>query len=283
MTNWTRFKAETKLTTQLRFFCPLWGSENLPFEVFAEKVKAAGYDGIEIPLGQTLPEKSILTALGNQGLGFIAQHYETASPDPQAHLTEYCHRLENLASAKPLLINTQTGKDWFSKKDNQRLIAVAHEISARTGVKIVHETHRGKFSFCAQSTASYLETDVNLRLAVDFSHWCVVSESLLEDQTEAVNLAITRADHIHARIGHPQGPQVTDPRAPEWGSALNAHLGWWDQIISLHRQKGTEFLTITPEFGPAPYMPALPYTCQPVADQWTLNQYMLNFLRQRYA
>jgi hypothetical protein len=150
-------------------------------------------------------------------------------------------------------------------------------------VQIVHETHRGKFSFCAQSTARYLEADPNLRLAADFSHWCVVSESFLEDQDEAVSLAIGRTDHIHARIGYPEGPQVSDPRAPEWSQALEAHLAWWDRIIAGHKNKKTPLLTITPEFGPAPYMPSLPYTRQPVASQWEVNIHMMNLLRQRYS
>jgi len=50
-----------------------------------------------------------------------------------------------------------------------------------------------------------------------------------------------------------------------------------------HRQKsGAQATTITPEFGPAPYMPALPYTKMPVASQWDINVYMMNLLKERY-
>lgn len=35
------------------------------------------------------------------------------------------------------------------------------------------------------------------------AHWVAVAESFLEDQSEAVKLAIERADHIHARVGYP--------------------------------------------------------------------------------
>lgn len=269
---------------QLLFFCPLWGSSDLPLETFMEKVKQAGYDGVEVPLPlEDAPrQEHILKAIENQGLAFIAQHYETVHPDPEQHLAEYSARLENLARAKPLLINTQTGKDWFSFEDNQKLIAAARAISAEAGVKIIHETHRGRFSFNAHATAEYLEAIPDLRLAADFSHWCAVSESLLEDQPEALALAIRRADHIHARVGFPEGPQVSDPRAPEWQPALQAHLGWWDRILASHQQSGTPVLTITPEFGPAPYMPLLPYTQIPVASQWDINVHMMELLRERY-
>jgi hypothetical protein len=109
-----------------------------------------------------------------------------------------------------------------------------------------------------------------------------VSESLLADQPDNLNLALSRVDHIHARIGHQEGPQVNDPRAPEWDNAVKAHFGWWDKIINRKRQNG-ELMTILTEFGPPDYMPTLPYTREPLADQWAINEYMMQTLRKRYA
>ncbi|MFM8320110.1 MAG: sugar phosphate isomerase/epimerase family protein [Chloroflexota bacterium] len=270
---------------QLLYFCPRWGSLDLPIEAFAAKVRQAGYDGVEmsLPLDDPAQRARILQALEGQGLQLIAQHWETVNPDPAAHLDEYCRRLENLADARPLLINSQTGRDWFPYEHNRCMIDAAQEIAARRGVKILHETHRGKFSFCAASTVRFLEADPALRIAADFSHWCVVSESLLEDQQPALALAISRADHIHARVGHAEGPQTPDPRAPEWAAALAAHLDWWDRIIEQRRREGAARFTITTEFGPTPYLPALPYTRMPVADQWEINVHMLDLLHRRYA
>jgi len=42
-------------------------------------------------------------------------------------------------------------------------------------------------------------------------------------------------------------------------------------------------LTVLTEFGPTDYMPSLPYTRQPLSDQWAINVHMLNLLRKRYA
>ena len=128
-----------------------------------------------------------------------------------------------------------------------------------------------------------MRDDPQLRLTADFSHWCNVSESLLEDQAESLALAIERTDHLHARVGHAQGPQVSDPRAPEWQPAVEAHLTWWDKVFTRHQQAGAATFTVTPEFGPAPYMPALPYTAQPVAEQWELNVHMMELLRERWV
>jgi hypothetical protein len=119
------------------------------------------------------------------------------------------------------------------------------------------------------------------KLTLDISHWCNVHESLLADQQETVQLALSRVGNIHARIGHEEGPQVNDPRAPEWESALKAHLGWWDAVVA-QKVKSGEGLTILTEFGPPNYLPTVPYTKQPLADQWEINVYMMRMLRDRY-
>jgi hypothetical protein len=64
---------------------------------------------------------------------------------------------------------------------------------------------------------------------------------------------------LHARIAA-EGPQVSDPRAPEWDDAVKAHFAWWDAIVAI-KQKG-EVNSIT-EFGPPDYMPTIPFTRQP--------------------
>jgi hypothetical protein len=120
-----------------------------------------------------------------------------------------------------------------------------------------------------------------MKLTLDISHWCVVHESLLKDQKEAVAQALSKTGHIHARVGHQEGPQVTDPRAPEWQDALMAHLAWWDEVVKMKNQQGSA-ITILTEFGPPMYLPVVPYTQQPLANQWDINVYMLNYLRNRY-
>ena len=80
-----------------------------------------------------------------------------------------------------------------------------------------------------------------------------------------------------------EGPQITDPRAPENEAFVQAHLNWWDRIVQHHLDAGSPVLTITPEFGPYPYMPEIPLTREPVASQWDINLHMKNLLRDRYA
>jgi len=270
---------------KIQFYCPRWGSEHLSWELFTQKVKQSGYDGVEFnfPLGNQAEVDVLLQALQHRGLELIGLHGDTVTPDFSRHREEFQARLSRIAAVRPRFINSHTGRDWFLPEQNKELLALAKEISARTGVPIYHETHRSKFSFAASVTAQFLKDDPDLRLVADFSHWCNVSESLLEDQATSLALAIERSDHIHARVGHSQGPQVTDPRAPEWAQALAAHLRWWDSIVACHRARGTPVLTVTPEFGPLPYMPSLPHTNVPVANQWEINVHMMNLLKARWS
>jgi hypothetical protein len=136
--------------------------------------------------------------------------------------------------------------------------------------------------FAAPLTRMYMEKRPDLKLTFDVSHWCNVHESMLADQKDTINMALQRVEHIHARIGHPEGPQVNDPRAPEWEAVVKQHFDWWD-IVAERKKKNGERMTILTEFGPADYMPTLPYTRQPLADQWAINVHMMNLLRKRYG
>ena len=269
---------------KLLFLCPYWGSEARGLAAFLERARAAGYDGVELPLpDEEAARRAALEILAASGLPWVGQHHQTHDADFEAHRHAFGRRLEALAAARPLLVVSQTGLDHFAFEQNAELIGLAGEVGRRHGVPVVHETHRGRFSFAAHVTRSYLEALPGLRLALDASHWCAVAESLLEDQPEAVRLALERTDHVHARVGFPEGPQVTDPRAPEHAEALRCHLAWWERVIDLHRRAGSPRLTITPEFGPVPYMTLLPFSETPVADAWELNAHMMALLRARHG
>jgi sugar phosphate isomerase/epimerase len=183
---------------------------------------------------------------------------------------------------RPLYINNHSGKDFYSFEDNKKFIEYSLALAKETGILICHETHRGRMLYAAHVTREFLKSFPDLRLTLDISHWCNVHESLLADQKETVDLALDRTDHIHARIGHAEGPQVNDPRAPEWEPVVRQHFEWWDKIVERKKQKG-ERMTILTEFGPPDYMPTYPYTRQALADQWAINVYMMHLLRKKYS
>ncbi|ETV99307.1 hypothetical protein H310_08039 [Aphanomyces invadans] len=264
----------------VRVFAPHWGSAHLPQGDFIAQVANAGFDGIEMSLPLDPRERNQWTRrIRDAGLELIAQQWETAMVsnfhEHKAALESY---LRNAAAASPLFINTHTGKDFYTFHQNCQLLELSMQISNDTGIRIVHEIHRSRFNGHPMLLLPYLEKFPDLELNADLSHWCVACESLLEDQQEMLeSVVFPRVRHIHARVGHAEGPQVTDFRAPEHKEAYERHLAWWDAII--HSGNTT---TITPEFGPAPYTPTLPYTNQVVSDPWKLNVAMRDILKLRY-
>ncbi len=265
---------------KLQFFCPRWGSENINWLTFLTKIKVAGYDGVEWAIAGNTSSYLIddIQNLAQQnGLLLIAQHYDTVHADFNLHYDTYAAWFEKVNRYSWLKINSQTGRDYFSVEQNKALIELA-------GESVIHETHRGKFSFAAHVTQLYLEQLPELKITLDASHWVNVAESFLEDQAAAMEMAISRTEHIHARVGYPEGPQISDPGLPEWKEALNHHLRWWDQVVARKQNEGPNtIVTITPEFGPYPYMVQLPHTRQPIANQWEVNLNMMNLLKERYA
>lgn len=266
-------------------FAPHWGSNALAPGLFIERVLEAGFDGIEMSLPLPAAEREEWTArIAAAGLQLIAQQWETVfHPQYEEHHAALARYLNNACAARPLFVNSHTGKDWYTREQNLSLIALADDIAARHGVPVLHEIHRSRFSGHPALLLPYLHELPQLALTADLSHWCCACESLLEDQPAALSATIARVRHIHARVGHAQGPQVSDFRAPEWAAALEAHLGWWDRIVEARKAAGAEVMTITPEFGPAPYTQALPFSQELVSDPWELNVAMMELLRERYG
>lgn len=257
-----------------------WDFDPLPLDDFLRKVRTAGFEASDIhlpSLKETPEETAVLHRThGIHLVGMITS--EGATPE------EHCRSLEErfalAARSAPVHLNCHTGRDIFSRDENLRIFRAAAGLSRRFGISVSHETHRGRATFSAPATAGLLRADADIRLTADFSHWCCVHESLLSDQEEALALAIRHTDYIHARVGHAEGPQVNDPRAPEWAGEVRAHLAWWRRIAAARRDAGAERLYVCPEFGPAPYMPLLPRTLQPVADLWEITLYMKDLLKR---
>ena len=125
-------------------------------------------------------------------------------------------------------------------------------IEEAAGITICHETHRGRILYNPWVTRAMCTAFPRLKLTADLSHFCVVAERVFGDDdadwksvmaevtppppvartAEAAAQVARATHHIHARVGYAEGPQVPDPRAPEYATALEAHEKWWDQILS---------------------------------------------------
>ncbi len=269
---------------EILILAPHWGSNELAPQEFIARVLAAGFDGIEMSLPLDPDARRDWTSrIADAGLKLVAQQWETVfHPQFDEHRDALSRYLTNACSAQPLFVNSHTGKDFYTPRQNRELIALASAIANAHGVPVYHEIHRSRFSGHPMLLLPYLDAMPELELTVDLSHWCCACESLLEDQPATLDAVLPHARHIHARVGHAQGPQVSNFQAPEWADALMRHLQWWDRIVDLRRQAGATRMTLTPEFGPAPYTPALPHSGKLVSDPWQ-HVAMLELLRARYG
>jgi sugar phosphate isomerase/epimerase len=265
---------------KLEFYQTDWGRQ-ISWDAFCKKTKAAGYDGIEVWFPIELQSRlDLKRALEQYGLKVVFLAGTDKTLPFEDALIRYTENLMSLVEFNPVAVNCHTGNDFYTFEQNKSFIDTANKIAKEHKIPIYHETHRGRFSYTLPDTKKYIQAIPDLKLTLDISHWMVVHESLLENEVAELSEVLNRSHHIHARVGHAEGPQVSDPEAPEWKKAVNRHLDIWEKVIRQKWQTQNVF-TITTEFGPADYMPTLPYTRVPVADQWKANVYMMKVLKER--
>lgn len=261
---------------KIKYYCPVWGMKHLPLAEVLQKIKASGYEGAEMSLDPDLVDiKAVKRLFDEHGLGFLPQLPYPKDGKPDEMLVAYRSKMERLLQLEPVMLNAHTGRDHFTFEQNAAFIAAAGELSERYGITVCHETHRGRFSYAAVVMEEYLEAFPNIRLTADLSHWCVVAESLLENQQHIIDKVVQHCAYIHARVGYAQGPQAPEPASPEYTNELRRHTGWWQQIADHHCQQQSAELIITPEFGPPPYL-------RPGGDvaerQYNMNLFMKDHL-----
>ena len=265
----------------LKIMATNWGFPGT-LEDFCARAKDAGYDGIEVWYPSTPADQEALRAATDKHQLVFGLLAAGSDADFTTHQKQFEASVKGALSLNPQFINCHSGRDYFTFDQNRQLINFTTEQAQASGVPIYHETHRARILFAAHVTHRFLNELPDLRLTLDISHWCNVHASLLQDQPEAVQAALERTGHVHSRVGHAESPQVTDPRAPEWEEAVRVHFDWWDLIVKAKVDQGQP-LTMTTEFGPPHYMASVPYTGQPLANQWDINVYMMQQWRQRYA
>jgi len=269
---------------KIKILSPLWGHEHLELPVFLDKIRMAGYDGIDTSIPtKAIKKKQLLDYLQKHEMCIVAHEYQAEGRNFTEFKESYKKNLYYCAESNPVLINSHTGRDYYSLEQNLELIDIAQEVSEKTGFIIAHETHRGRIGFSPFVIKDYFKARELFSITADFSHWVCVSESFLEGFSETLSEAITRTRHVHARIGYEQGPQVPDPSAPEWNYAMIYFLTWWDKIVISGLQQQREVLTFTTEFGPPPYLHTIPFTKEPVANQFEINCFMKDVLNNRYS
>ena len=246
----------------------LWGVTGSWEEVFP-KFRELGFAGIECALPLEKERRRLRRLLVQHSFDFVPQIF-TAGDSVAAHVESFRRQVGEAAKFEPRFINAQSGRDAWSEMESSKFFEAVLNIEASAGIQVAHETHRGRILFNPWITSRLLSRFESLKLCCDFSHWVCVGERLIDDQIEIIRQSAARCLHLHARVGYEQGPQVPDPRAPEYATHLAAHERWWRLIWDAQKKRGDKTSPLTPEFGPAKYLHTLPFTNAPVADLWDI-------------
>lgn len=244
-----------------------------------------GYETLEASI-QKVPDAGLLRrTLKEEKFGWIPQVFSNmAVPGGtvEQHLRSLREQIDECLDAEPVFFNCHTGSDAWSMAEAEDFYGAALQVEKEIGVTLSHETHRVRYFANPWNTREILNRFPELKLTCDLSHWICVAERLLQDCEDIIDLCAAHCHHIHARVGYEEGPQVPDPRAPEWSVHLETHEAWWDKIWKAQEARGSKLSTLTPEFGPPPYLHTIPYTQHPVADLNTICDWMAERERDRF-
>lgn len=255
-----------------------WEAFHLSGDAFCSRAAADGFAAVEVFADVIKDEDAWAAALSEHGHILFGGVW-TERGTPTEHLASLDRQLAKLVRLGAQLANAQIGSDLFDFADSVALAQSAIECAASHGIDLVFETHRSRPTFSAPTTAHLLEAVPEMRLCADLSHWMVVHESdTLEGVAPEMDLALSRTDHVHARIGFAEGPQVADWRSPERAELVERYVGWWRRVAAHRREAGAERLTVTPEFGPPPYAP-VDGEGRVLADVWEQNAALARRLR----
>ena len=214
---------------QLKLIKATWGMEG-SLEEQVRRIADAGYQGIEMRVPGDRSPADVRKLLRNAGLDLFAMVFT----DGDDHLASLRLQVEEAMAYEPAEITSHSGRDFWNFDRQREFFAGALEVERHAGIDLNHETHRGRAFFNPWSTAAVLKEFPQLHITADFSHFvCAVCERLMSSDpalASAMALCIARTRHIHGRVGYEEGPQVNDPRAPEWSAYVEAHEAWWRAI-----------------------------------------------------
>jgi hypothetical protein len=253
---------------RLQLIRHLWGVSGQWEDLFP-KFRELGFVGIEAPLPPASQRRRLRRLLTQHRLEYIPQIFTTGNSVAE-HVKSFRRQLDEAVRLAPRFVNAHSGRDAWTETEACRYFEQVLAIEETAGLAIAHETHRGRILFNPWITSHLLTRFDSLKLCCDFSHWVCVGERLIDDQIDILRQSAARCLHLHARVGYEQGPQVPDPRAPEYAAHLAAHERWWRIVWNAQKKRGDKTSTLTPEFGPPGYLHTLPFTNAPVSDLWEI-------------
>ena len=279
----------------ITFVKTLWGCNDIQgntpdgYVRLFHRIKKDGFKAVETPIWKIEDKARFASALTETGLQYVAM-INTCLPDQvgehglNAHIESFNQQVDEALTMKPLLINSHSGCDLWPLETSIEFFKHAINIEKEKGVLICHETHRGRILYNPWITRDICRALPSIHLTADLSHFVVVAERVFSDTDKDwklyLELIAKCTRHIHARVGYSQGPQVPDPRAPEYSAAIESHEKWWDIILASQPQGSS--ITVEPEHGTDGYQQRLPFSNIETADIWEINSYLRSRLAKRW-
>lgn len=274
---------------RLELFRSLWGWQG-DWARCAAELREIGCVGVEARLPtDPYAQRALRQSLRQESLEYIAVVFTGGDVVPrqdwtlQQHWDRLSVSLDAALDVGARFINVLPGNDRWPLAKQVDFFGRAQELSEQAGLLCSFEIHRATSLYSPWVTLEVIAQLPQLRFTADISHWVVVCERLLDDPADDLTPFIDRVHHVQARVGYDQGPQVPHPAAPEYARQLAFHQQLWERIWAAQQARGYGITTLTPEFGPDGYTHLLPFTQAPVADVWSLNQWMARTEAEHFA
>ena len=146
--------------------------------------------------------------------------------------------------------------------------------------RVAHETHRKRFLYSPWATRDFLlkypDIHSQLKICADYSHLMCVAEVDTTDPVlnHALDFLHPSVIHTQCRVGYDHGPQVVDPRLPEWIHYMEGSETWWDKIWKSQLEQGFEYTTMIAEHGAPTYQACKPGSDEPLGHIWDINHWV---------
>lgn len=308
---------------RLEIYRAIWGvikstggdlarSPHIKLETALPALKALGYDGIELPLKTALQTPNFKKMMSDNDLKIIFQIFTDGPVAPgsndfggavsgftppieggesdkkqivDSHMQIFKEQVDAAQEFSPTLINSHSLKDYFTRDMAFEWFSKALSWQKTNKYQVHHEGHRKRFLHSPWVARDFLPEFPELKFVADFSHWINVAETDTNDLdlTQVIEDVSPQVYHTHCRVGYDHGPQVSDPRAPEWLSYTEGHERWWDAIWKAQAVRNQHVSTMTPEHGPPNYQQTNPHNMQPLAYIWDINHWIGLRRQKRFA
>lgn len=291
----------TSKKKELKLIKTLWGIDEPISPHLFHSIKQEGYHGLEvIRLAWLFDKDLLLRSLNESELAVVCQVHTSGgylleesgeyvycgSYDVEIHKNDFqkqlreCTELISSVNAGGF-VNVHAGVDaWSNEEALDFLHFCLSEIEqVAPNITVTFETHRQRIFGSPFQTRSLLSSLSNsrLRLNADLSHWFCACERVFNAKDDRdkwwpdlLSAVSERCAYIHARFGWAQGPQMADPSAAECEHERTLQIEIWKVLMEKQNNKKNHVIGnkifASPEYGPAPYMAAMPHTQKSVAS-----------------